>query len=91
MCEDNGDVLEVADWACLINIESNGEVKYLMMKPIKRRDLAAGPENDNALQGIRQPFIGVDAFKLKEDIHETVAIAVPIFLARQAVNYMADI
>lgn len=83
------EVMEVADWMCLMNIENNGETKYLMFKAVKQRDL--DQNTDNAITAIRHPFISVQSFALKDDIMENVSISIPIYMGTQKLNYMASI
>lgn len=83
------DILEVAEWVGMMNIENNGENKFLSISIAKQRDKAQ--ECDNTLLGIKQPFISADSFALKSDIAEQVANCIPIHLHRQAVNYMSKI
>jgi len=81
--------MEVADWMCLMNIENNGETKYLMFKAVKQRDL--DQNTDNAITAIRHPFISPQSFALKDDIMENVSISIPIYMGTQKLNYMASI
>lgn len=83
------EVMEVADWMCLMNIENNGELKYLMLKAVKQRDL--DQNTDNTITAIRHPFLSPQSFALKDDIMENVSISVPIYMGVQKLNYMASV
>ena len=83
------EVMEVADWMALMNIENNGEVKYLMIKAVKQRDL--DNNSDNSVQAIRHPFISVQSFGLKDDIMENVSVSVPVYTGIQRINYVAAV
>lgn len=83
------EIHEVADWMAVMNIENNGEVKYLMIKAIKQRDL--DNNTDNSVQAIRHPFISVQSFGLKDDIMETVSISIPVYTGVQRINYVAAV
>ena len=72
-----------------MNIENNGETKYLMIKAAKQRDL--DQNTDNAITAIRHPFISPQAFALRDDIMENVSISIPIYMGTQKLNYMASI
>jgi hypothetical protein len=81
--------MEVADWMGLMNIENNGEVKYLMIKAVKQRDL--DNNTDNSIQAIRHPFLSVQSFALKDDIMENVSISIPVYTGIQRINYVAAV
>lgn len=83
------EVMEVADWMALMNIENNGEVKYLMIKAVKQRDL--DNNSDNSVQAIRHPFISVQSFGLKDDIMENVSVSIPVYTGIQRINYVAAV
>ncbi len=83
------EVMEVADWMGLMNIENNGETKCLMIKAVKQRDL--DQNTDNAITAIRHPFLSPQSFALKDDIMENVSISIPIYFGVQKLNYMANI
>ena len=83
------EVMEVADWMCLMNIENNGETKALMLKAVKQRDL--DQNTDNSITAIRHPFISVQSFALKDDINENVSISIPVFSGVQRMNYVAAV
>ena len=83
------EIHEVADWMSVMNIENNGEVKYLMIKAIKQRDL--DNNTDNSVQAIRHPFISVQSFALKDDIMENVSISIPVYTGTQRINYVAAV
>ena len=83
------EVMEVADWMCLMNIENNGETKSLMLKAVKQRDL--DQNTDNSITAIRHPFLSVQSFALKDDINENVSISIPVFSGVQRMNYVAAV
>lgn len=83
------EIHEVADWMSVMNIENNGEVKYLMIKAIKQRDLDNSV--DNSVQAIRHPFISVQSFGLKDDIMENVSVSIPVYTGIQRINYVAAV
>ena len=83
------EVMEVADWMGLMNIEYNGETKSLMIKAVKQRDL--DQNTDNSITAIRHPFLSPQSFALRDDIMENVSISVPIYLTTQKLNYMAQV
>lgn len=87
--EHTGEVMEVADFLALMNIENNGETKSLMIKAAKQRDLDSS--TDSSITAIRHPFISPQSFALKDDIMENVSISIPIFFGTQKLNYMATI
>jgi replicative DNA helicase len=81
------EVVEVADWIGGINIESDGESKYLVMKALKQRDKDG---NDNiSFDAIRHPFTGVNSFALRHDINEPCSVAVPLYTTRSISNHLA--
>jgi hypothetical protein len=51
--------MEVADWLGIMNIENNGENKFLMVKAAKQRDKVTD-ENSPDISAIRHPFISSD-------------------------------
>lgn len=81
--------MEVADWMGLMNIENNGEIKYLMIKAVKQRDL--DNSTDNTITAIRHPFLSVQSFALKDDIMENVSISIPVYTGIQRINYVAAV
>jgi hypothetical protein len=83
------EIMEVADWVAEMNIENNGETKYLMIKAVKQRDL--DQNTDNAITAIRHPFLSPQSFALKDDIMENVSISIPIYFGVQKLNYMASV
>ena len=83
------EVMEVADWMALMNIENNGEVKYLMIKAVKQRDL--DNNTDTSITAIRHPFISVQSFGLKDDIMENVSVSIPVYTGIQRINYVAAV
>lgn len=83
------EVLEVADFFGIINIENNGESKALMIKAGKQRDKSN--TSDNEITAIRHPFLSNDSFALKPDIMEAVSLSTPIYFGRQLKNFMTNI
>lgn len=83
------EIMEVADFLALMNIENTGEVKSLMIKAAKQRDL--DQNTDSAITAIRHPFLSPQSFALRDDIMENVSISTPIFFGVQKLNYMASI
>jgi replicative DNA helicase len=84
------EVLEVCDFLGLINIENAGDNKYLMIKAGKQRD-KQGPQDDQAVNAIRHPFLSPDSFALKPDIMESCSLSIPIFFGRQMQNFVTNI
>lgn len=84
------EILEVADFLGLINIENNGEEKYLMIKAAKQRDIDS-KETDASVIAIRHPFYSLQSFALKPDITENVSISIPIYIGKKTTNFMANI
>jgi len=82
------EVMEVADFLGIINIENAGDNKYLMMKAVKQRDKQNVPENE--ITAIRHPFISTDSFALKPDIMENCSLSIPIFFGKQMQNFMTN-
>ena len=82
-------VMEVADWAADINIESDGENKYLMVKAVKQRDLEQNA--DSTVKAFVHPFISAQAFGLKTDINENCSLSVPIYTGGRNVSNMAPV
>ena len=89
-CERNGEIMEVADFLAMINVENNGENKMLMIKAAKQRDIDSKSTDTNVI-AIRHQFISTQSFALKDDITENVSISIPIYLAQNKINYMASI
>lgn len=83
------EIMEVADFLGLINIENNGETKMLMIKAAKQRDIVN--ETDNTIVAIRHPFLSTQSFALKSDINETVSLSIPIYIGKRSTNFMANI
>jgi hypothetical protein len=83
------EVLEVADFFGIMNIENNGESKMLMIKAGKQRD--KNSNSDNEITAIRHPFLSNDSFALKPDIMENVSLSTPIYFGKQLKNFMANI
>lgn len=83
------EIMEVADFLALMNIENNGETKSLMIKAAKQRDL--DNSTDSTITAIRHPFLSAQSFALKDDIMENVSISTPIYFGTQKLNYMAAI
>lgn len=88
-CEHCGEIMEVADWLVVQNIENDGENKMLMIKAVKQRDLDSN--TDVRVTAIRHPFLSPESFALRQDIMENCSISVPIYSGKQQLNYMAAI
>ena len=85
------EVLEVADFLGIINIENNGDRKDLMIKAAKRRDISNDPNNASDVTAIRHPFYSMDSFALQPDIMENATLSQPIFFGKQLQNFVANI
>ena len=72
-----------------MNIENNGEMKNLLIKAMKQRDL--DNSKDNSIIGIRHPFLTPQSFALKDDIMENVSISIPVYTGMQRMNYIANV
>jgi replicative DNA helicase len=83
------EVVEVADFVAILNIENTAEEKSLMVKAVKQRDLDSN--SDNTITAIRHPFLSPQSFALKVDITENVSLSTPIYVGRQVTNFMANI
>jgi hypothetical protein len=81
------EVVEVADWLGIINIENHRDMKYIMIKAAKQRE-KDGKDAD-VFNGIRHPFLEADSFALKTDLNEKVPLSEPIYQGRQRTNYIA--
>lgn len=84
------EVMEVADFLALINVENNGENKMLMIKAAKQRDIDSSATDVN-ITAIRHPFMSPQSFALKDDIMENVSISIPIVFGTQRLNYVANV
>lgn len=87
MCEHCGEVVEVADFMAVMNIENHGDTKMLVVKAVKQRDKEG--ENSNII-GFRQPFVAPTSFALRDDIMENVPICDWIYDGKQHTNYIAE-
>lgn len=83
------EVMEVADFLAIINIENTHDEKMLMIKAAKQRDLESNA--DSSITAIRHPFINPQSFALKVDITENVSVSIPIYMGKQTTNFMANI
>jgi replicative DNA helicase len=83
------EVMEVADFVAIINVENSNESKMLVIKAVKQRDLDG--LTDANITAIRHPFLSPQSFALKDDILENVSISIPIYQGIQKTNYMAQI
>lgn len=83
------EILEVADFLGILNIENQGDQKYLMIKAAKQRDIQ-GP-HDNAITAIRHPFTSADSFALKPDIMENCSVSIPIYHNRHIQNTISAV
>lgn len=80
------EVVEVADWLGIINIENHRDMKYLMVKAAKQREKDS--KDADIFTAIRHPFLAVDSFALKTDLNEKVPLSEPLYMGRQHSNYM---
>lgn len=80
------EVVEVADWLGIINIEVHRDMKYIMIKAAKQRE--KDNKDADVFTAIRHPFISPDAFALKTDLNEKVPLSEPLYQGRQRTNYM---
>ena len=80
------EVVEVADWLGIINIENHRDTKYIMIKAAKQRE--KDNKDGDVYTAIRHPFISPEAFALKTDLNERVPISEPLYIGRQRANYM---
>jgi replicative DNA helicase len=83
------EIMEVADFVAVINIENSNETKMLVIKAVKQRDLDG--QTDSNITAIRHPFLSPQSFALKDDILENVSLSIPIYQGIQKTNYMATI
>ncbi len=83
------EIMEVADWLSVMNIENDGENKMLMIKAVKQRDL--DNSSDVTVTAIRHPFLSPESFALRQDIMENCSISIPIYTGKHQLNYMANI
>jgi replicative DNA helicase len=83
------EIMEVADWLAVMNIENDGENKMLMIKAVKQRDLDNSV--DVTITAIRHPFLSPESFALRQDIMENCSISIPIYTGKHQLNYMANI
>lgn len=84
------EVVEVADWLGLMQIENHRDMKMLMIKAAKQRD--KDQRDSELFNAIRHPFLSPDSFALKLDINEKVPMSEPIYQNKQHSNFMnADI
>lgn len=81
------EVVEVADFMALMNIENHGDNKILVIKAAKQRDKDGQDEN---IIGLRQPFVSAGSFALRDDIMENVPICDFIYDGKQRTNYLAE-
>lgn len=81
------EILEVADFMAVMNIENHGDTKMLVVKAVKQRDKEG--ENSNII-GFRQPFVAPTSFALRDDIMENVPICDWIYDGKQHTNYIAE-
>lgn len=83
------EVVEVADWMGLMQVENHRDMKMLMIKAVKQRDKESN-EDDN-FDAIRHPFVSPDSFALKPDLTEKIALSDPLYQGRQHTNFVKDI
>lgn len=82
------EIVEVADFLALMNIENHGDNKFLVVKAAKQRDKDA--QNTENIIGFRQPFVSPISFALRDDITENVPICEFIYEGKQRTNYIAE-
>jgi replicative DNA helicase len=80
------EVVEVADWLGLMQIENHRDNKTLMVKAAKQRD-KDGRDNE-VFTAIRHPFLSMDSFALKTDLNEKVPMSEPLYQGKQHTNFM---
>lgn len=83
------EIMEVADFVAIINVENSNETKMIVIKAVKQRDLDG--QTDSNITAIRHPFLSPQSFALRDDILENVSISTPIYTGVQRTNYMANI
>lgn len=83
------EVMEVADFVAIINVENSNDSKMIVIKAVKQRDLDG--QTDSNITAIRHPFLSPQSFALKDDILENVSLSIPIYQGVQRTNYMANI
>lgn len=83
------EVMEVTDFAAIINIENSGESKNLVIKAIKQRDL--DNSTDSNITAIRHPFLSQQSFALRDDIMENMSMSTPLYSGVQRINYIAEV
>lgn len=76
--------MEVADVAFDQNIEMDNGNKYLILKPVKRRDIENN--TDVTITAIAHPFISANSFGLRHDINENCSISIPLYTGPKNVN-----
>jgi replicative DNA helicase len=83
------EIMEVADFVAIINVENSTETKMLVIKAVKQRDLDG--QTDSNITAIRHPFLNPQSFALKDDILENVSLSIPIYQGVERTNYMDQI
>ena len=84
------EVMEVADWLVVQNIENDGETKRLVVKAVKQRDLDT-QNSDIRVTAFKHPFLSPESFALRQDIMENCSISIPVYSGKHQLNYMANI
>jgi hypothetical protein len=84
------EVVEVADWLGILNIENDGEAKSLMIKAVKQRDVDSS-NSDVAITAISHPFLSPQSFALRQDILENVSLSTPLYTGKRQNNFIAQI
>ena len=84
------EVMEVADWLVVQNIENDGETKRLVIKAVKQRDLDSS-NSDIRVTAFKHPFLSPESFALRQDINENCSISIPVYSGRQQMNYVANV
>jgi hypothetical protein len=80
------EVVEVADWLGIINIDNLRDTKYLMVSAVKQRE--KDNKDGNVYTAIRHPFLSPDSFALKTDLNEKIPLSEPLYAGRQRNNFM---
>lgn len=83
----HGEVMEVADWACDQNIEMDNDNKYIIFKPVKRRDIDSS--SDQSYYAVAHPFISQQSFALRHDILENCPVSIQLFSNVRSTNMAA--
>lgn len=83
------EVMEVADWLGIINIDMMNDEKYLMIKAAKQRE--KDQSDQSTCIAYRHPFLSPTSFALRTDITETISISIPLYTQLQQLNYQTNV